>query len=327
MFATWVRHASMAGLCLAVLVGTAALGGCTPREQQLGPTVAPPMLQDDVLVATDGVRLPMAVWPASRRPRAVVVALHGYNMYRRYFDDPAAWWAEQGLTVYAYDQRGFGAAPEPGIWGGSEAMAADARAMLAAVRARHPDTPVYLLGCSMGAAVTLKALAGADAPAVDGAVLVAPAVWGGEALNPVFRMTMWLSAHLTPWNRATGGGLRRRPTDNVDILRRLGRDPLVIKYSRVDAVYGLTRLMGEGLAAAPDVKAPLLVLYGANDEIIPRGPVELMRSRLTVENEYIVYEDGWHMLLHDKQRERVWRDVADWLLARQQPAERRVAAD
>lgn len=303
-----MRKLAVLGCLLALL-----LAACAPRVQGLGPEAVVPRLDSDALIAGDGARLPMAVWPAAGKPRAVLVALHGYNMYRNYFADPAPWWAERGITVYAYDQRGFGAAPEPGIWGGNEAMAADARAMVAAVRQAHPGTPLYLLGCSMGAAVALLVLGQDPEPAIDGAILIAPAVWGGEALNPLLRAGMWLTAHTTPWNRATGGGLRRRPTDNIDVLYRFGDDPLVIKYSRVDAIYGLTNLMGDALAAGPRVKAPLLILYGANDELVPPGAIDLLRRKLKAPHRFVQYPDGWHMLLHDKQARQVWRDIATWI--------------
>ena len=121
--------------------------------------------------------------------------------------------------------------------------------------ARHPGLPVYLMGDSMGCAVALRALADPDAPQVAGAILVAPAVWGGKAMNPAFRFGIWFAAHTTPWNYATGRGLRRVPSDNVEMLRKLGRDPLVIKATRIDTVDGLTSLMDAALAAAPRLSA------------------------------------------------------------------------
>ena len=83
-------------------------------------------------------------------------------MYSRYFDDAAAWWSGQNITTYAYDQRGFGASPEARIWGGSVALAADARAFVALIAQRHPDKAIYVLGESMGAAVAVLALAEAS---------------------------------------------------------------------------------------------------------------------------------------------------------------------
>jgi alpha-beta hydrolase superfamily lysophospholipase len=132
-------------------------------------------------------------------------------------------------------------------------------------------------------------------------------------MNPAFRFGIWFAAHTAPWNYATGQGLRRMPSDNVEMLRRLGRDPLVIKQTRVDAVYGLTQLMGEALEVAPDVKAPLLVLYGKRDEIVPSGPVADLVAALEAPHRFALYSDGYHMLLRDLQGQTVWRDVASWV--------------
>ena len=52
-------------------------------------------------------------WPATNgAPTAVILGLHGYGDYRNAWEEPAAIWAQAGITTYAYDQRGFGAAPE-----------------------------------------------------------------------------------------------------------------------------------------------------------------------------------------------------------------------
>jgi alpha-beta hydrolase superfamily lysophospholipase len=296
------------------LIGCLLLGlaACAPRLQSLGPEVGAPRLATEAVVTADGLHLPLTKWPAAEE-RAVVVALHGFNDYRLSFATAAAWWAEHGVTTYAYDQRGFGQAPAPGIIGGAQAMAADARAVVALAQARHAGKPVYLLGNSMGGAVALLALSGPEAPAVDGLVLVAPAVWGARAMSPFYRFGLWLWAHLTPGEYVTGRGLDRLASDNIPMLRALGRDPLVIKKTRIDALYGLTKLMGAGLEAATAVDTPALVLYGARDEIVPPAPVKEMAGTLNGVKRLALYADGWHMLLRDCQAETVWRDVATWI--------------
>jgi acylglycerol lipase len=296
----------------------AACAACAPRVQLYGPAEGPPRLESGSLVTPDGRRLPYAAW-SETEPKAVVVALHGFNDYRTAFEAPAKWLAGRGVITYAYDQRGFGEAPERGIWAGGQAMAEDAKAFVRLAAARHPGLPVYLMGDSMGCAVALLALADRDAPEVAGAILVAPAVWGGRAMNPAFRFGIWFAAHTTPWNYATGQGLRRVPSDNDEMLRKLGRDPLVIKQTRIDAVYGLTQLMGEAQDAAERVRVPLLVLYGDRDEIVPRGPVERMVAELKAPRRFVVYREGYHMLLRDLQAETVWRDVAAWIADRSAP--------
>ncbi len=296
-------------LCLAL-----ALAACGARVQPFGPNDRTPGIAGEVYTTADGTALPLKVWRAEGSPRAVIVALHGFNMYSAHFQEAGPWWAARGVTVYAPDQRGFGGAPERGIWGGTEAMAADARDLVRLVRGRHPGTPVYLLGSSMGASLAIRALTLDDPPQVDGAILVAPAVWGGAALHPFYRFGAWLLANLMPWNHATGAGLRRRPSDNIEMLRANGRDPKNIFQTRFDAVYGVTQAMGTGQARAGLIRAvPLLVLYGKRDEIIPPGAVKRMLATLETPYRFVHYPDGWHMLLRDLQAETVWRDIARWI--------------
>ncbi|MBM3516566.1 MAG: alpha/beta hydrolase [Alphaproteobacteria bacterium] len=285
-----------------------------------GPVVEPgpaawvtPSLGADVFIGPGGAR-PLRVWAAAD-PRAVMLALHGFNDYSNAFAAPAAWWAEQGITTYAYDQVGFGGAASAGRWHGTAALVADLCVAARLVQERHPATPLYLLGESMGGAVILVAAGGSVCPALRpaGIVLAAPAVWGRETMSPFYQAALWLGAHLAPGVRVTGRGLGITPSDNRAMLQALAADPLVIKETRVDAVHGIVDLMDEALARIPSVRLPSLVLYGAHDEIIPPAPTRVMLARWTGRPRFAYYRDGYHMLLRDLQAETVWRDIAAWL--------------
>ena len=299
------------------------LAGCAPRVVASGPADTVPHMTDDSFIAVDGARLPMRRWLPVDKPRAVIVAVHGFNDYGNAFAMPGPWFAERGIAAVAYDQRGFGAAPHHGLWAGATAMTGDLGAITAAVASQHPGIPLYLLGDSMGGAVVMTALAGKDPPATAGAILVAPAVWG-RATMPVYqRAALWLAAHTVPWLTLSGRGLKRRASDNIEMLRALGRDPLIIKATRIDVLWGLTNLMDDALAAAPKLTAPALILYGRNDEIIPPEPVTRMLDSIPadarVRQQVTYYDSGWHMLLRDLGREAVWRDILSWIDAQDSP--------
>jgi len=107
------------------------------------------------------------------------------------------------------------------------------------------------------------------------------------------------------------------------MLKRLGLDPLVIKATRVDAIYGLTNLMDRALDSAPDFRLPALILYGEKDEIIPKEPTRLMLGRLPRTEKgnrrVAVYENGYHMLLRDLRADVAWRDIAHWIADSETP--------
>ena len=293
-------------------------------------TSATPAVADDVLIARDGTRLPLRRWEAEGRPRAVIVALHGMSDYSNAFDMPGRFWAKQGITMLAYDQRGFGKSAARGVWAGAEVMRADLTDAVAAARARYPGVPVFALGESMGGAVVLTSMVSsvpsrADAPKlnVDGVILVAPAVWSRSDMPLTYRTALFLGAHLLPGmilsNSAASHVVTIVPSDNVAMLRALGRDPLFQKQTRTDALYGLVNLMDEA-RTAPDAithTPPLLFLYGANDQIIPAKPTEAVIAALKTKPGVPIvlkhYEHGYHMLLRDLEGETVDQDVADWI--------------
>lgn len=273
-----------------------------------------PRIEKGRLITADGAELGLDVWPAAA-PRAVILAVHGMNDYARHFADAARWLAsEAGVSVYAYDQRGFGRSPQFGRWVGEDTLRSDLRSAVAAVRAEHPGAPLYVLGHSMGAAVILAEAA--EAPLdVDGAILVAPAVWGGSRMPLLYRISANVAATFAPGKTLTGERAGRRSTDNIAALREMIADPLVIKPTRLDAILGVTRIMGGAWDATDEVGGRILVLTGARDEIIPPQAQEKAAGRLCGEVERRFYPEGWHLLLRDLQAETVWRDIAAWIAA------------
>ena len=305
----------MARVLIALLVFS--LAACQPRLRLPGEPVAPPRLTAAAYIAADGARLPLRVWLPEGRPKAVLVALHGFNDYSNAFEEPAAFWARKGIATYAYDQRGFGETEHRGEWSGIAAMANDLRAVSRLVRAKHAPIPLYLLGISMGGAVAMVALTGADPPQAEGVVLAAPAVWGRRHMNVFQRAALWLTAHTVPWLRVTGRGLGIKPSDNTEMLRALGRDPLVIKETRIDTIWGLANLMDAAFDAAPKLTGRALILYGANDEVVPKDPTVEMIRRLPAaaraRQRVAMYEEGFHMLLRDLQADAVLADIIAWI--------------
>ncbi len=277
---------------------------------------AAPALADGALVARDGERLPLRVWAPPGPPKAVIVALHGMGDYSNAFAMPAPFWAGHGIVTLAYDQRGFGRAPNPGLWAGGDTMRRDFADALRAARARYPGLPVYALGESMGGAVVLSALAEPDPPRPDGVILVAPAVWSRSDMPLSYRVVLWLTAHTMPGLTVSGRGVVQIwPSDNIPMLRAYARDPLVQKATRTDAVYGLTNLMDDARKAAPRLgdPPPLLFLYGKNDQVIPAPPTEAVLADLGTKAQVHRYDHGYHMLLRDLEGPAVWQDVVAWI--------------
>ncbi len=295
------------------LVAAAGAAACaSPYQQIAGPDDGTAHFEGDMFVAADGARLPLRRWLPAAEPGAVILALHGFNDYSNAFDAPGRYWRSRGIATFAYDQRGFGATEQAGVWPPQSALIADMRAALRILGETYPGLPVYLLGTSMGGAVMLSAVA-EKAPNADGVILVAPAVWARSTMSPFYRALLWLGAHLFPTMELTGKGLGVVASDNREMILGLQRDPLVIKRTRIDAMWGLVNLMDSALKGSAKLTPPALVLFGAKDQLVAPGLASEMVARLPRDIPVAVYENGWHMMLRDLGAETVLRDIAVWI--------------
>ena len=305
---------------LAAILLLLMLGSCAPHVAVMGPPLETPRIDGERFVMADGTALPFVAWRPDGTPKAVMLALHGFNDYAIAFADPAVEWVRDGIATYAYDQRGFGRTAQRGLWPGTETLVADLETTLALVQARHPGIPVYVLGESMGGSVAMVAASQGRLHQAAGTILLAPAIRGRETLNIFARVGLFVFSRTVPWLAGRPAGpLPFTPSDNIAALRKLGRDPLVIKDTRVDAFWGLVNLMDDALAAAPRFDAPAMILIGRHDDLIPDDPMEVMLQRLPPvppgRRRVAVYPEGYHLLLRDLKAEVPIRDIVHWTRA------------
>jgi alpha-beta hydrolase superfamily lysophospholipase len=300
---------------LSALIGLRLLFGPTADAE-----IAPEM-GTDFFRASDGAELPMRSWLPRDKPKAVILALHGFADYSFAYARPAALWAKKGIATFAYDQRGFGAAPHVLHWSGSARMIADATEAAAVLRKRYPGVPLYLIGESMGGAVATAATAIPQPADVDGVILVAPAVWEHSFMGAIERTALWLTRNTVPGLWLTPPpGLHIRPSDNIPMLRQMSHDSLVQMGARADTTAGLMDLMDLASDEVGDIHLPTLVLFGAHEEVLPPSAVKAFLAHVPARNVRVVYyPNGYHMLLRDLDGDIVAGDVAAWIVNRTAP--------
>lgn len=298
-----------------LIIGVVAvflLGACEAKLQKFSERTEKSRIEGDSFYAGDGHKLPLRTWH-TEHPKAVIIAVHGFNDYSHAFEMPGEYFKQNDVSFYAIDQRGFGHTERFGIWAGRENLTHDLGDFLKVARAKYPHTPIYVMGESMGGAVVILASAEGKLQGADGLILIGPAVWGGKGMNPFYRATLWVMVRLFPGLKLTGEGTGVQASDNIEMLKELGRDPLFIKATRVDAINGVVSLMGDALEQSAQIKNPALLLYGKKDQIIPRKPVEKFVAGMDGSHKVIWYDEGWHMLLRDLQRENVYKDILEWI--------------
>jgi acylglycerol lipase len=270
-----------------------------------------------VVRARDGVELRTYEWPAAGAPRAHLLLVHGIAEHAGRYGHVGTQLAKAGITVHAYDQRGFGRS------GGHRAYVDrwpefhdDVEDRLAEVRSAAGGLPVVLYGHSMGGLIALGyALADPPRPLPDLLVLSAPAI----------------DAAVPGWKRRLadilGGTMPRFAVANTFPKGGLSSDPAVETAYLADplAVHRTTTRLGvslfreqERVKRALAVGAPLpvttYVLHGADDPIVPEWASRSLEGRENVTRR--VYEGLHHETHNEPNGALVIEDTIAWILSR-----------
>jgi alpha-beta hydrolase superfamily lysophospholipase len=264
-----------------------------------------------------GVRIVYDVWTPDVPPRAVVVLSHGLGEYARRYDHVAERFGQDGLVTYALDHRGHGRSDgKRMLVRDISEFTGDFDTLVGIAKREHPGLKCVVLGHSMGGGIVFAY--GVERPDnYDLMVLSAPAVAAQDLVNPV----MALAA------KGLGVLLPGVPVQELDV-DAISRDPEVVAAYKNDPLvyhgkvpFGIGRALlqvGETMPQrAPALHAPLLVVHGSDDRLIPlAGSRRLIGCVGSTDVELKVYPGLYHEVFNEPERDQVLDDVVSWITKR-----------
>lgn len=265
----------------------------------------------------NGVRIVYDVWTPDTEPRGVVVLSHGLGEHARRYDHVAQRFGDAGLVTYALDHRGHGRS------GGKRVMVrhmaeytGDFGSLVNTATAENPGLTRIMLGHSMGGGIVFAY--GVDHPDdYDLMVLSGPAVAAQTGVNPIKILL----------GKALGSLLPNLPIEDLDdtavtrdpeMLAAYRNDPLV-HHGKIPAGIGKALLLvGDTMPQrARALTAPLLVVHGAEDRLVPAsGSERLVECVGSTDVHLKVYPELYHEVFNEPERQRVLDDVTTWIEAR-----------
>jgi len=285
-----------------------------------------------VWTASDGRRIMYRRWgPLLGEPRAVVIAVPGWNATAGDIEPLARYLAVRGICVYSSGVRGqhgdltAGSHHTKGDIDDSHLWTRDFCEFTRWVRGRYPRTPLFLYGESMGALTVLTA---AGSPAIRE---------GGQLRGIILHSPAVALVYAAPPVRSFIGLMRALYGDrllfNVGLIP--GDKPALTSDARFDLVWGLSvdrvrpgftwRFLDEALklgerarSAAAQLKEPVLVLTGDQDPIGTAGVGQrafsaLMKSMPSKDKERTRFSGGYHDLIHDKNKRQALDCIGAWM--------------
>ena len=265
-----------------------------------------------------GGKIHWRVWEAES-PVAQVVIVHGYGEHGDRYTRLAGRLNAEGVSVWANDHRGHGRSEGHRGVGTDDGEGNEVARRVEKARAEHPGLPIFMFAHSMGGTIGLRyAIDHQDK--LDGLVLSSAAVsLEGLEIPGLQRKVITLLSKVAPRlpaNRLPFEGISRDP----DELQIYMEDPLVYKGAQpAKTVVEILDAMEALPEEVDQLHIPLLVIAGSADPIVPSaGSIDIERRAGSTDKQITVYDEHVHELINEplEDREKVTKDIVDWLLAR-----------
>jgi len=261
-----------------------------------------------------GIDLYAQGWLPGTAPRAVIVVSHGLAEHGGRYETLAGELVQRDYAVYAVDHRGHGrsSGPRANIDRFSH-LVSDFCAFTGRCAREHLDTPVFMLGHSMGGAVAFASALRLQ-HALRGLVLSAPALATDQKVPPLQEMFVRFLSVVAPDTGALAlpaNAVSRDPS----VVARYEADPLV--HHKAIPARTLVELLGamQGFpASARELRLPTLILHGTADTLVPLAATRPVYQAFGTRDRIVKLYDGlYHEVFNEPERERVTADLFRWL--------------
>ncbi len=294
--------------------------------------------------ASGEVNLFTRQWLPDEKPRGVIQGVHGINEHSGRYHRLGQYLSQRGFVLAMHDQRGHGLSIRPGERRGLLAetdgwtcLLKDIRQYGELLQEQFPDTPIFLLGHSMGSFAVRDTLLRWALP-YAGVVLL------GSASNPLWYYDLGLflcgvgeklrgrhyasrllrniifGGYALP--TLAGGSPMAWISRLPEVWRQYERD----EFCRFIPSIGLFEQMFLGMREMDNpsplpqnwLNMPLLILYGEKDPVGRYGKgMRQLTKRLQAEGAKqvtaIAYPGARHELLHEENTEEVLENLFAWL--------------
>lgn len=262
----------------------------------------------------DELEMYSKAWVPFKEGKGVVCLLHGAGEHIGRYAPFAEALTAEGYILAGFDQRGFGkSGGRRGHVLSLDEYFDDIDSFLTEARHQFPNKPLFLIGLSMGAILTL-AYTPLRQPAIVGVVAFCPPLETVIKEQPLKVMLSRILGTIMPAITLESGldaeKLSRDPQVAVDFIN----DPLV--HFKVTTGWGKTMLGAIDVVYenAPRFPKPLLLLHGTKDEIA--YPSSSLRVAEFAPRDKVTLKmcDGFmHDLIYDPESAEVFSTVIHWL--------------
>lgn len=256
--------------------------------------------------------IPARSWGLASECTAGALLVHGLGGHSAWFEALGRRLKVQRMFVVAYDQVGFGKRIEEKFFSYSQWLD-DLLSAYDYQKSLIGDKPLYIFANSMGAAVSLKAVAeGYVMPA--GLALFSPGLEGHPETFPIpYRLSALFQAWTKPEKLITLPYGVEQITGNEQIRLRLAKDPLMRTRVPARMLWELLKMTNNLPNKCARITCPLIMLSAGIDQLVDTATNQQLFSKLQTNKVCKTYDKANHDLMFDPVLDEVVQDLLGWM--------------
>lgn len=249
-----------------------------------------------------------------KKPVANILINHGFAEHCSRYDYVAKRLKEENIGVYRYDLRGHGRSQsKKGHIRDFMDFAKDADEMVDLIKKENPDTPLFMLGHSMGGFVTC--LYGIQYPnRLEGQIFSGAAVRRVPQVEG-FKGDLYRFINLFLPNMKVKNQLSKDICSVSKVVEEYERDPMVLTEATLNFyVQFLVKGTDWIEKNIEKYRCTCLITHGEKDKIVPKETaIYLYNSISSKDKEIKIYDDLYHEILNERERDKILFDMINWL--------------
>ncbi len=250
-----------------------------------------------------------------QRTKSVVILVHGFGDHSSRYSQTAEELNRNDFSVWAYDQEGHGrSGGTKGYVNHFDDLVCDLRTFINMVLEDNPNTPLFLLGHSLGGLVS--AFVALEMPDVlQGLVLTSPALKVDSLASPVLIAASRILSNVAPKLKIVPAIVTRHLSKDPEAVLAYENDPLCFHgpgYVRTG--YEILLATRNMEARAAELVCPLLVVQGVSDQIIPPETIRAVYDKFGSDDKTLHTMPGlYHEVMFEPEKAETLAIIVNWL--------------
>jgi len=270
--------------------------------------------EDGFFEGVRGAKIYYQCWLPDGDVHAVLLISHGLAEHSGRYMNVVNHFVPHGYAVYALDHYGHGRSEGRRVYVKGFTDFTDVlKIYLQMVRAWQPNTPIFLLGHSMGALISACFLLDHQSE-FAGAILSGPSVVVPKGVSRATILMARILSRLAPKVALMGldaEGVSRDPA----VVRAYIDDPLVYTGKTTARLgYELVSAMQRVTAEASRITLPIMILQGGSDRLVDLNGARILYDTVGSSDKVLkLYDCLYHEVYNEPEHDLVLSDVETWL--------------